>query len=134
MDLDVKFHGYYCNPLHNVSPCLSMWEKLCQPKGQVWPLYRNHSLFPMFGVLMVVGEFVSGQGEENSLRAVIPRNIFMLEALVVVDVVYQVLYTSLRGYLLEMYFYVLGIDDYGCVDPRGSYIPKDGILCSLFYF
>ena len=50
---------------------------MCQPKGQVWPLERNHSKFFMLGVLMVVGDFVSDQGTSKSLRIVIPCNFFL---------------------------------------------------------
>ena len=80
---------------------------------------------------MVVGEFVLAQEEDNSLRVVITCNISIFEALMVVDVMYQVSEISLRGYHLAIYFYVLGIDDCWCVSPKGSYIPNGGILCNF---
>ena len=77
------------NPLHNGLICLSMWEKLCQTKGQVWPLDTNHLHFSIFDDLIVVCDFVLAQDEDKSLRGITPCKIYTFEAFLVVDVMYQ---------------------------------------------
>ena len=135
MDVDVTCHGTDIS-LMVISCTMFSYVWVCQINCVIprvrYGQYRGITyIVSICCVLMVVGEFVLAQEEDNSLRVVITCNISIFEALMVVDVMYQVSEISLRGYPLAIYFYVLGIDDCWCVSPKGSYIPNGGILCNF---